>query len=91
MPRSRASSPVVLTASAGRSLAGTTERWRSFLAVALVTLAEHSAPDGLTRLVAPADSGHSGLFLYLVPPFRIVYQVNTDAVNVIAIHRLSAK
>lgn len=41
--------------------------------------------------MAPGDSGYSGLLMYIVPPFRIVYQVNTDAVTVtvIAIHPLA--
>ena len=77
-----------LTASAEATLARTTERWRGFLAVALVDLAENPEPDGVTRFAAPAHTEFSGSLMYLVGPWRVFYRIAPEVVTVIAIRPL---
>jgi hypothetical protein len=49
-------------------------------------LADDPEPDGLSKFVAPADSGYSGCLIYEVAPFWIVYQLaSPDRVIVISI------
>lgn len=50
-------------------------RWRAFLRQAVDTLIDDPEPDGLTKFVAPANSGYSGCLLYEVFPWRIFYQL----------------
>lgn len=72
----RDSSPyaVELTAQAERTLANY-GRWFDFLRRAIDRLADDPEPDGLTKFVAPAESGYSGCLIYEVAPFWIVYQL----------------
>lgn len=51
------------------------ETERLFLAGAIDSLARDPQPDGVSRFVAPADSGYSGNLLFEVFPWRIVYQM----------------
>jgi hypothetical protein len=66
------------------ALARTTERWRGFLSVALVDLAEHPEPDGVSRFAAPAD-GPSGDLLCIAGPWRIAYTLNPYRVLIVGI------
>jgi len=76
---------VELTVQAERALANYA-KWFTFLRRAIDSLAEDPEPDGLTRFVAPANSGYSGCVIYEVGPFWIVYQlVGPNRVIVISI------
>ncbi|MDR3633823.1 MAG: type II toxin-antitoxin system RelE/ParE family toxin [Isosphaeraceae bacterium] len=78
-----------MTLTAQRSLLAASERWQGFLAVAIEELADSPEPDGRTRIAAPRGSTYDGCTMYLVPPWRVVYQVVRDTVYVIAIHPIS--
>jgi hypothetical protein len=72
----RDSSPyaVELTAQAERTPSNYS-RWFDFLRRAIDRLADDPEPDGLSKFVAPAESGYSGCLIYEVAPFWIVYQL----------------
>jgi hypothetical protein len=76
---------VELTGTAERRLADYASWWR-FLRRAIDRLADDPEPDGLTKFVAPANSGYSGSLIYEVAPFWIVYQlVSPNRVIIISI------
>jgi mRNA-degrading endonuclease RelE of RelBE toxin-antitoxin system len=77
---------IELTLQAERRIEEASERWAPFFRKAIDALAFDPEPDGVTKLVAPVDSGYSGCILYEVYPWRIVYQLaNPDRLIVVAV------
>jgi hypothetical protein len=60
--------------------------WGPFLRRAIDSLAADAEPDGLSRLVAPANSGYSGCLMFEVYPWRVFYQLaNPDRIIIVAV------
>lgn len=54
-------------------------RWAAFLKLAIDALADDPAPDGFSKLVAPAATGYSGCLMYEVFPWRVYYHLTQPA------------